>query len=68
LIGWISLGVSFVSLMLSLAVSAQLAQAVFQIASHMRSLVFVTAWVGASLGFLAAVWTLIYGLLGGATS
>lgn len=66
--GWVSLGVSLLSLIVSVAVSTQVAQHLFQISNQTRGLVFVIVWFALSLLLLSGIWFVVYGFLGGPVS
>lgn len=66
-IGWVSLGISLIGLLVTLSVSAQLAQNIFQFASHLRGLTFTMFWLSAALFLLMAIWVVFYAMFGGGT-
>lgn len=65
--GYLSLAISLVSLIATLAISAVLAQNLLELTGRWRSLLFSATWLLAILIVAVAIWTPLYALLGGGT-
>lgn len=65
-IGYLSLAISLATIIVTLAISAVLAQHLLGLVGRMRSLLFTTTWLVGCFVIALAVWAPLYALLGGA--